>query len=68
MTGQRNKEEEPHTAAEIEALRLSFAAKVDEKEFPPAVKYRGNCDSMQNRGNLSMVIGRLSEALRIRWY
>lgn len=33
--------EEPHTAAEIEALRLSFAAKVDEKEFPPAVKYRG---------------------------
>ncbi len=33
--------EEPHTAAEIEALKLSFAAKVDEKEFPPAVKYQG---------------------------
>ncbi len=33
--------EEPHTAEEIEALRLSFAAKVDEKEFPPAVIYRG---------------------------
>ena len=33
--------EEQHTAAEIEALRLSFAAQVDEKEFPPAVKYRG---------------------------
>jgi len=33
--------EEPHTPAEIEALRLSFAAQVDEKEFPPAVKYRG---------------------------
>ena len=33
--------EEPHTAEEIEALRLSFAAQVDEKEFPPAVKYRG---------------------------
>ena len=33
--------ENDHTAAEIEALRLSFASKVDEKEFPPAVKYRG---------------------------
>jgi len=33
--------EEPHTAAEIESIRLSFAAKVDETEFPPAVKYRG---------------------------
>ena len=33
--------EEPHTSEEIEALRLSFAAKVDEKEFPPAVIYRG---------------------------
>ena len=33
--------EEPHTAEEIEALRLSFAAKVDEKQFPPAVIYRG---------------------------
>ena len=40
ITGNVTKEE-PHTAAEIEALRLSFAAKVDEKEFPPAVKYRG---------------------------
>ena len=28
--------ENDHTAAEIEALRLSFASKVDEKEFPPA--------------------------------
>jgi|TARA_B100000073_G_scaffold306828_1_gene276727 hypothetical protein len=33
--------EEPHTAAEIESIRLSFATKVDETEFPPAVKYRG---------------------------
>lgn len=33
--------EEPHSAGEIEALRLSFAEKVDEKEFPPAVRYRG---------------------------
>ena len=33
--------EEPHTAEEIESLRLSFAAQVDEKEFPPAVRYRG---------------------------
>ena len=33
--------EEPHTAAEIETLRLSFSAKVEEREFPPAVQYRG---------------------------
>tara|TARA_S200000501_G_C20774010_1_gene721842 strand:+ start:191 stop:1246 length:1056 start_codon:yes stop_codon:yes gene_type:complete len=33
--------ENPHTPEEIEALRLSFAAKVDEKEFPPGVEYRG---------------------------
>ena len=33
--------EEQHTSEEIEALRLSFAAQVDEKEFPPAVRYRG---------------------------
>ena len=33
--------EEPHTAEEIQALRLSFAAQVDTTQFPPAVKYRG---------------------------
>lgn len=33
--------EEPHSAEEIEALRLSFSAKVDEKEYTPAVVYRG---------------------------
>ena len=32
---------ESHTAEEIESLRLSFAAKVDEKQFPPAVIFRG---------------------------
>ena len=40
ITGNGTKEN-PHTAAEIEALRLSFSAQVDEKEFPPAVRYRG---------------------------
>jgi len=32
---------ESHTAEEIESLRLSFAAKVDETQFPPAVIFRG---------------------------
>ena len=33
--------EEAHSAEEIESLRLSFSAKVDEKEYTPAVTYRG---------------------------
>ena len=32
---------EPHTAEEIECLRLSFAEGVNLNEFPPGVKYRG---------------------------
>ena len=40
ITGNITKEE-THTAEEIEALRLSFAAQVDSTQFPPAVKYRG---------------------------
>tara|TARA_B100000131_G_scaffold60404_1_gene56025 strand:- start:1938 stop:2912 length:975 start_codon:yes stop_codon:yes gene_type:complete len=33
--------EEPHTPAEIEALKLSFSAGVKDTEYPPAVSYRG---------------------------
>ena len=33
--------EKPHTAEEIEALRLSFSTQVDTTQFPPAVVYRG---------------------------
>ena len=61
--------EEPHTGEEIEALRLSFAAKVDEKEFPPAVKYRGK--EYAKPWKLVYGYGR-SEALRLLntkgWY
>ncbi len=32
---------EAHTAEEIQSLKFSFAAKVDETQFPPAVTYRG---------------------------
>ena len=61
--------EEPHTAEEIESLRLSFAAQVDEKEFPPAVKYRGK--EYAKPWKLVYGYGR-SEALRLLntkgWY
>ena len=32
---------EAHTPAEIQRIKLSFAEKVDIKEYPPAVRYRG---------------------------
>ena len=54
--------EEAHTPEEIEALRLSFAAQVDEKEFPPAVRYRGK--EYKQPWELLYGFGR-SEALRL---
>ena len=41
--------EEPHTSEEIEALRLSFAAKVDEKSFHQQLYIVEK--NMQNLGN-----------------
>ena len=42
LTGQKGKVQgDTHTPAEIEDLRMSFAAGVDTREFPPAVIYRG---------------------------
>ena len=54
--------EEAHSPEEIEALRLSFAAQVDEKEFPPAVRYRGK--EYKQPWELLYGLGR-SEALRL---
>ena len=54
--------EEAHSPEEIEALRLSFAAQVDEKEFPPAVRYRGK--EYKQPWELLYGFGR-SEALRL---
>ena len=56
--------EEQHTAEEIEALRLSFAAQVDEKEFTPAVKSTGNTEIGSKPYQLVYGYGR-TEALRM---
>ena len=54
--------EKAHTPEEIEAIRLSFASKVDEKEFPAAVSYRGK--QYAKPWELKYGFGR-SEALRL---
>ena len=56
--------EEHHSSEEIEALRLSFAAQVDEKEFPPAVKFTGNTEIGSKPYKLVYGYGR-TEALRL---
>jgi len=56
--------EEAHTSEEIEALRLSFSAQVDEKEFPPAVKSTGNTEIGSKPYKLVYGYGR-TEALRM---
>lgn len=53
---------EPHTAEEIESLRLSFAEGVDPSQFPPAVIYRGK--QFAKPYQLVYGFGR-SEALRL---
>ena len=52
---------EEHSSEEIQALKLSFSEKVDIKEYPPAVKYRGG-----DREPWELVYGfGRSEALRL---